>query len=74
MVGKSASQDEALSCTEPEVQMQQVHGRKERALTRGGLTNVAPIGQRSKACREKSDEVIVPRHVTSGRTEDELTR
>lgn len=54
--------------------MQQVHGRKERALTRGGLTNVVPIGQRSKACREKSDEVIVPRHVTSGRTEDELTR
>ena len=44
--------------------MRQIYGRKVIALTRGGLTDVE-VGKknpnlRSKACRKKSAEAIVP--------------
>ena len=49
--------------------MRQVHDGKERDLTRGGLTDDRPKGERSKACREKSAEAIVPSEWSTGRAE-----
>ena len=40
--------------------MRQANDVKGRVLTRGGLTDANPTDCRSKACREKSAEVIVP--------------
>lgn len=41
--------------------MRRLHGRKVVSLTRGGLTDVSrKIRKRSKACRKKSAEAIVP--------------
>lgn len=49
--------------------MRQVHDGKERDLTRGGLTDVRPKGERSKANREKSAEAIVLPKWSAGRAE-----
>ena len=49
--------------------MRQVHDGKERDLTRGGLTDARPKGERSKACREKSAEAILPPKWATGRAE-----
>ena len=38
--------------------MRQLHEGSERVLARGGLTDIAPTGRWSKACREKSAEVL----------------
>ena len=51
--------------------MRQIYGRKVIALTRGGLTD-AEVGEknpnlRSKACRKKSAEVIVPEEKKTGK-------
>ena len=59
-VDKPADQGEVLSYSEPEVYMRRANDVKERALTRGGLTDDNPVDWRSKACCEKSAEVIVP--------------
>ena len=49
--------------------MRQVHDGKECDLTRGGLTDVRPKGERSKANREKSAEAIVLPKWSAGRAE-----
>lgn len=58
-VDKPADQGEVLSYSEPEVYMRRANDVKERALTRGGLTDDNPVDWRSKACCEKSAESIV---------------
>ena len=59
-VDKPADQVEVLSYSEPEVYMRRANDVKERVPTRGGLTDDNPEDWRSKACCEKSAEVIVP--------------
>ena len=59
-VDKPADQGEVLSYSEPEVYMRRANDVKERVLTRGGLTDDNPVDWRSKACCEKSAEVVVP--------------
>lgn len=51
--------------------MQQVHGGKERVLTRGGLTDTDRKKKEkwSKACREKSAEPIVAKEMIKRRGE-----
>ena len=49
---KPADQGEVLSYSEPEVYMRRANDVKERALTRGGLTDDNPVDWRSKACCE----------------------